>query len=459
MQLPLSASALVVLGAGAVLVGALILIVVAVRRRKPANRAHRVPPDMRTPQQLGSRGAAQVTTLVEAPVADAPVVSAPVMSAPADAPVAAPQAPARLTGPAVPMPAAPAPVEHVSAPVESPLSAVAPEPRPLVASEPQPQPQSQPLAVPVAAAAARRPAEASGHAEPSRESAQAPSAQEAAPQRHHQSGSGRTVAAAVAQAFAVRAAASRGATQRPAGPPPPEEPAAGESTPVQPEPDAPAVDDVDPAATTDPEGHGLAAAPPADAAPEPAVVDVPEQGGDVWAVATAAEAVNGADHGSEGNGQAPEGWRVPEPAPDGQGAAEAPAAAPAVVAATAPVPAEQPEPAPHPDTGIETDTGIGAASGIDTASGAVAQDVGPAPDARDRLLAVLLDDPERAVGAAVELESCLRELDRLSDAVRTGRTALRDVLVRLSSAGLRPEQLARLARLPQHEVEELLTPA
>jgi hypothetical protein len=89
----------------------------------------------------------------------------------------------------------------------------------------------------------------------------------------------------------------------------------------------------------------------------------------------------------------------------------------------------------------------------------VTQEDGSAPDARDRLLSVLLDDPERAVGATVELEACLRELDRLSDAVRTGRAALRDVLHRLASAGLRPEQMARLAKLPQAEVEELLDAA
>src|SRR5918997_4217148 len=50
MQLPLSASALVMLGVAAVLVGALILVVVAVRRRKPASGPNRVPPDMRRPQ-------------------------------------------------------------------------------------------------------------------------------------------------------------------------------------------------------------------------------------------------------------------------------------------------------------------------------------------------------------------------------------------------------------------------
>jgi hypothetical protein len=66
-------------------------------------------------------------------------------------------------------------------------------------------------------------------------------------------------------------------------------------------------------------------------------------------------------------------------------------------------------------------------------------------DARDRLLAVLLDDPARAVGAAAELEAC--------------RTQLQDVLQRLAGTGLRPEQLARLAGLPVDEVRALVTPA
>jgi hypothetical protein len=66
-------------------------------------------------------------------------------------------------------------------------------------------------------------------------------------------------------------------------------------------------------------------------------------------------------------------------------------------------------------------------------------------DVRDRLLAVLLDDPARAVGAAAELEAC--------------RTQLQDVLQRLVGSGLRPEQLARLAGLPVDEVRALVTPA
>jgi hypothetical protein len=77
-------------------------------------------------------------------------------------------------------------------------------------------------------------------------------------------------------------------------------------------------------------------------------------------------------------------------------------------------------------------------------------------DARDRLLAVLLDDPARAVGAAVELESCRRQLDRLAGAVQHERATLRGVLIRLSAAGLAPDQLARLSGLPDDELDALL---
>lgn len=77
-------------------------------------------------------------------------------------------------------------------------------------------------------------------------------------------------------------------------------------------------------------------------------------------------------------------------------------------------------------------------------------------DARDRLLAVLLDDPVRAVGAAVELESCRRQLDRLTGALQHERATLRDALARLSTAGLAPEQLARLSGLSDDELKALL---
>lgn len=77
-------------------------------------------------------------------------------------------------------------------------------------------------------------------------------------------------------------------------------------------------------------------------------------------------------------------------------------------------------------------------------------------DARDRLLAVLLDDPVRAVGATVELESCRRQLDRLTGALQHERATLRDVLGRLSAAGLGPGQLARLSGLSDAELDALL---
>jgi hypothetical protein len=69
----------------------------------------------------------------------------------------------------------------------------------------------------------------------------------------------------------------------------------------------------------------------------------------------------------------------------------------------------------------------------------------PHSDVRDRLLAVLLDDPARAVGATAELVAC--------------RSQLQDVLHRLATSGLRPEQLARLVELPVEEVRALLASA
>jgi hypothetical protein len=120
-------------------------------------------------------------------------------------------------------------------------------------------------------------------------------------------------------------------------------------------------------------------------------------------------------------------------------------AAPDPVSAAVPNPRSEHDDAAHPDT----DAGNDAAQRVRSSP----------PDVRDRLLAVLLDDPERAVGATVELEACLRELGRLSDAVRKERAVLPDVLHRLTAAGLRPEQLARLAAMPVAEVERLLEAA
>jgi hypothetical protein len=406
MQLPLSASALVMLGVAAVLVGASILVVLAVRRRKPSSRPTRIPPDMRMPQQHAATPGRYAAT---PPVDDS-------------------------ARPAVP--------EPVSVPAQQESEPAAPP----VPQQPVAQPPvRQPLAEPVPAATPR-PVEVSSRVDPPEPAEQfhvdpTPSGELAAvPSRHHQAGSGRTVAAAVAQAFAVRAAAGRGSAQRPDDPP------ADDGAPPQPDPGpvpAEAADDVDPAATTDPDGLGLAAT--AGSGPEEAPAAEPDAvvSDDGWAPVPAFEP-NGS-HGPEGNGTPPpESWGAPAPEVDGS--------APDVAAgAVLPDPgwAAQAQPVPEPATAPATVP----------APRSDNDDPGRQADPRDRLLAVLLDDPDRAVGAMVELESCLSELDRLSDAVRAGRAALRDVLHRLAAAGLRPDQLARLAGLPQAEVQELLEAA
>ncbi|GAA2563480.1 hypothetical protein [Pseudonocardia hydrocarbonoxydans] len=97
--------------------------------------------------------------------------------------------------------------------------------------------------------------------------------------------------------------------------------------------------------------------------------------------------------------------------------------------------------------------GEGDAAGAWSAPGGPPADRG---DARDRLLAVLLDDPVRAVGATVELEACRRQLARLTEAVQHERDALGSVLARLADAGLAPDQLARLSGLSDDELRGLL---
>lgn len=82
----------------------------------------------------------------------------------------------------------------------------------------------------------------------------------------------------------------------------------------------------------------------------------------------------------------------------------------------------------------------------------------PPLDARDRLLAALLDDPISAVGATIELQSRRERLDRLTAAVRKERAVLGAVLRRLAGAGLATDQIVRLSGMPAEEVQELLTP-
>ncbi len=115
-------------------------------------------------------------------------------------------------------------------------------------------------------------------------------------------------------------------------------------------------------------------------------------------------------------------------------------------------PAAPRRPAPAPDARI---AGSGAPLATALSRALIAR---PAPrgDARDRLLAVLLDDPVRTVGAAAALEESSAQLSRLTAAVSHERGVLGAHLARLAAAGLQPEQLASLAGLPAAEIRELL---
>jgi len=126
-----------------------------------------------------------------------------------------------------------------------------------------------------------------------------------------------------------------------------------------------------------------------------------------------------------------------------------------------------PEAAPAPDRHQHADEPAPGAGSSHSVAAAVAQVLAAraaahAPDgdrrgdARDRLLAVLLDDPMRAVGATVDLQDCQERLDRLAASLQDERGRLGDVLGRLAHAGLRPDQLARLSGLSDAEVAELL---
>jgi hypothetical protein len=73
-------------------------------------------------------------------------------------------------------------------------------------------------------------------------------------------------------------------------------------------------------------------------------------------------------------------------------------------------------------------------------------------DMRDPLVSVLLVDSETVVGTMDELVACQQRLAELAEAADREEARLAEILSRLAAAGLRPEQLARLADLPVTEV-------
>jgi hypothetical protein len=135
-------------------------------------------------------------------------------------------------------------------------------------------------------------------------------------------------------------------------------------------------------------------------------------------------------------------WQEPPPALP-------PADAEPVPAAPVPAAAPAPDAAPPPSAGSGRTV-------ADAVSRALAAREARSGDARDRLLAVLLDDPVRAVGATVELDACRRQLDRLTGALAHERATLRGVLDRLAATGLSEQQLARLSGLDAGELRALL---
>jgi hypothetical protein len=220
-----------------------------------------------------------------------------------------------------------------------------------------------------------------------------------------------------------------------------------------------------------PAGRPQAGAPtPPSMAPPPepdAAADVPESA--AMASESAPASGDGAQTAPAHRGQAANRSDA-APAPDPHVVANVPE--PASAPEDGPAPTRYPvvnvpEPAPAPDRHPVADEPAPAAGSSHSVAAAVAQVLAAraaahAPegdrrgDARDRLLAVLLDDPMRAVGAAVDLQDCQERLDRLAASLQDERGRLGDVLGRLSRSGLRPDQLARLSGLSDIEVAELL---
>lgn len=86
-----------------------------------------------------------------------------------------------------------------------------------------------------------------------------------------------------------------------------------------------------------------------------------------------------------------------------------------------------------------------------------ADDVPPAlPDARDRLLAVLLSDPVTALGATTEVDDARARIDQLGDVLRRRRADLATAVHRLHASGLTGEQIGRLSGLDGDDVREIL---
>ncbi|MEV1292787.1 hypothetical protein [Pseudonocardia sp. NPDC049635] len=77
-------------------------------------------------------------------------------------------------------------------------------------------------------------------------------------------------------------------------------------------------------------------------------------------------------------------------------------------------------------------------------------------DARDRLLAVLIADPARAVDATRTLDDSQHRIEELGDVLRRRRAELAGAVRHLSECGLDPAQIGRLAGMAPADVRTIL---
>lgn len=113
-----------------------------------------------------------------------------------------------------------------------------------------------------------------------------------------------------------------------------------------------------------------------------------------------------------------------------------------------------PTPARPPASDVPTPSAGGAAASSARPDRA-GHDTG-GTDPKDRLLRVLLPDPDRALRAVTDLEASKAQLERLTESVHYQRRQLADAARRLRRAGLTPAQVAQLAGLGEGELVSLL---
>jgi hypothetical protein len=158
----------------------------------------------------------------------------------------------------------------------------------------------------------------------------------------------------------------------------------------------------------------------------------------------------------------PEQTRPPrDSAPGPDSAPGSPADPPAAPADTADHTDRAPDPESAPaTTPVAPSAGHSERNGLAAVPGPPVDGDDPdssAGDAKDRLLRVLLADPDRALHAVGDLEASRNQLHRLNDSMHYQRRQLADAARRLRGAGLTPAQVAQLAGFGEGELVSLLS--